>query len=199
VNIPWTDYRTRSVEPTVATGDLFAFGGKSAVASVVQGLCGGPVDHVAPVLRTRAQDELFVVWIIEAVIPEVRAVPLRHRLAAYDGDVWWLPLGPDQQKRCDYRRMTAYMLGSIGRRYDVWQAARVGLHLPNTECEEAYFCSELAGFIYEAGGLLSHKINPSNTDPVEICKWGLWGADYHYVQGNDPRELPGFNTVPVGR
>ena len=98
------------------------------------------------------------VWVIEAVMPEIRMIPLSNALP-FDWVAMGAPWKPETEER---------MIGLIGRpkdkaaRYSQWQAVMGGMGKLKPGTDNLWMCAETAWYAAKLDGIdLGSKIYPS--------------------------------------
>jgi len=197
------------IRQNAKAGDVFAFGGNSWLSDIFKTLQGSPVSHAGTILSaaTGASDHPML---IEATVAfgqnefTVKQSPLEEVIDEYDGHVWWLPLSPAVP--FEEPPFKTFLEGTIGVPFDYAGGAGVILgevldNILGREVEivpedlSAYFCSELVAQALEEAKTVP-PINASEVSPKDLCKWAIFGQDYHFVdQGREVPEIPGYNTI----
>jgi len=208
--MPIIDSNYSQVRNSIAVGDVFAFGGDSTLSKLIKLATQSGVSHVATVTKAveGGRDPVLVESAVRLNADgtqgtfTVSEVTMDVVLQGYP-DIWWLPLGGGQN--LDNGAFLQFILTeAIGKVFDLEQAYELmedeffknhfGIRsdkLP--EDLEKYFCSELVAEAFERGGLVG-AVNASNVTPIDLCRWGIYQADYHRLKGT--KEIYGHNTLP---
>lgn len=179
--------RYGEVRPFIRLGDIIAFEGKGGVSDIIGRWTYWPwykgprVSHVAAVFEvTPMTADGRRVELIESTtlnndegkaIHGVQFTRLSHRIATYNGRVFWYPLTAEAYLSLDPERFTRYCKEQDGKKYDWLQAVLSAVpFLPQRENYERLFCSELAAGALQAGGVLPDSVNASTLTPAELLK-----------------------------
>jgi len=186
-------------------GDLIAFGGKGRFSELIKFATRSPVSHVGVVLQTAALgetgDRFFNMLIESTQLEDFSGVVINRlsdRMRAYDGEVWWLPIGLTDEQIGPF---TDFLFAMNGRPYDMPSALKAGLdaldfggHGPTAATEDysKLFCSELVAGAYKACGLID-DINPSEVTPIDLCRMPIYQAPYKQLSHGTSIKIPGYS------
>lgn len=180
----------------MACGDVIAFAGKGRVSRLIQWKTQSVYSHVGMVLDADMQGGVGkAVLMVESTalrtLPDmasgkfVKGVQmhfLSHRLGAYDGQAWWLPLKEKLPIHAAYnmqkwlRTMHHHQV-----RYDTLQAMGAGCDLfdwmPGLQMEPDFsslFCSELVCKALQIAGVVEDELNASEQTPADVVGYGCF-------------------------
>jgi len=130
----WARAKYEDVRIDLKPGDVIAFGGHGGFSGIIKWWTYNTVDHVAVVLQSNPpdDDELHVGsthQIIEVTSPRdekpgVTINKLQERLAAFEGEIWWLPLNDNIRQKLTLEKFQDFLHQQIGRPYDPLQEAK---------------------------------------------------------------------------
>ncbi|SHH63657.1 hypothetical protein [Ferrimonas marina] len=204
--------------PEMRPGDVIAFGGKGHFSEIIKLGTLSDVSHVGVILQTKipTEDEAdtrFFNQIIESTslhgFNGVQINRFSDRLAAYEGELWWLPLRKEiREGRFDQKAFYDFLFNQARERkgYDMPQAIRSALdaldQLPfgadgptyNREDFSRFFCSELVAAGLEMAGAVG-AVNASEVTPIDLCRWGIYEDTYYQLKGDPGKSISRFNTV----
>lgn len=197
----------------IRTGDIFAFGGKGNFSELIKTVTRANVSHVGVALVSAMADGGERVQIVESTSLDgfsgVCISQTSKRLPAYDGEVWWLPLGGQARAAVNQsgRAFEDFLLGQIGKPYDMSQAVKAGIDLldrfgpgHNREDFSKLFCSELAAAALENVQAFGPgiSINCAEVTPIDLCMFQIYAGTAPILLKGDPKtRIRAFNTLPV--
>ena len=192
----------------IKAGDVIAFGGKGHFSEIIKMATRSPVSHVGVVLQTAALcetgDRYFNMLIESTKLGNFSGVMINRlsdRLRAYDGEVWWLPVGLAKSRETQF---FDFLFAQDGKPYDMPSALKAGLDALDfggngpTAAAEDYsrlFCSELVAGAFKACGLVSDDINPAEVTPIDLCCWPIYQGPYVRLAGGATVEIPGYGYI----
>jgi hypothetical protein len=212
--MPWARARFADVREEIKPGDVIAFGGKGGLARVIKWATLGPVNHVAIVLTAGQPGDSEAdtgpsLQLVESTssrdgYPGVHIRQLEERVEAYEGEVWWLPLGERTRQKLDLDRLDSFLLQQVGKGYDSLQALKsapdlmedvplLGRMTRSEEDSSRFFSSELVAAGLEAGGAIE-SLNSSEVTPMDLCLFSIYQRRYYQLKGAR-KLLSGFNTL----
>ena len=184
----------------MSPGDVIAFGGRGLVSETIQFATNSRVSHVGIVMKTRVttyDTSKYFNQVIESVTEGVTIFRCSERFAAYDGEVWWLPIKKDiRNDRFDQEAFFNFLLASKGKKYDKTQSVKAGLDALdelsfgvlgpsyNKEDFDRFFCSELVAAALGEAGVVSKTINASEVTPIDLCRWDIYRDTYYQLKGD---------------
>jgi hypothetical protein len=201
------------VRSKMQPGDIIAFSGKGNFSELIKWSTRSTVSHVGIVLQSKlligdSPQPGFFNQVIESTslngFSGVAISRLSDRVATYDGELWWLPLGKEARARLKFKEFYDFLLHQERKPYDLPQAVRSALDaldsIPllnkatlNVEDFSGFFCSELAAAGLEAGGVIS-SINASEVTPIDLCMFDVYGKNYYQIKGKR-KLIKGHNTL----
>lgn len=201
------------IRSQIRTGDIFAFGGKSAFSEIIKTATRSGVSHVgiAMVADIPDDDGGQRVQLLESTIHAgtygVVLSQLSRVVTLHPGEVWWLPLAAEPRAAIDHDRrgFEAFCLGQVGKPYDMSQAIGSALDLldglgaGNTEDFARFFCSELAAAALEHAGAFGAgiSVNCSEVTPIDLCMFRLYERCVQLKGDGTLASIKGFNSIAV--
>lgn len=213
----WKTDSYKNVREKMRPGDVIAFSGKGDFSEIIKWVTRAEVSHVGVVVQTmlvvngKPEGEMQNQIIESTTTNGFSGVTLNWlsgRLDSYDGEVWWLPLRRNGPKPLDVGQFVKFLLGQVGRPYDLPQAIRSAMDqldsVPlvraltyNKEDFAKFFCSELVAAGLEAGGVVQN-VNSSEVTPIDLCMFNIFEDDYCQLKGGR-KDIRGFNSLnPTG-
>lgn len=213
----WKMAQYSSVRSQMRPGDVIAFSGKGDFSEIIKWATRAEVSHVGVVVQSKLYTDgqcegEMQNQLVESTLSNgfsgVLLNWLSARLDSYDGEVWWLPLRRGSKPSMDINMFVKFILGQLGRPYDLPQAIRSAMdqldNVPliraltyNKEDFAKFFCSELVAAGLEAGGLIKN-VNSSEVTPIDLCMFNIFEDDYYQLKG-DRKDIRGFNSLdPTG-
>jgi hypothetical protein len=206
-----------SIRSQMLPGDVIAFGGEEDFSTLIKLATRSNVTHVSGLMHARTLKDTvpgrYFNFITESTQMDgmngVGIHRLSDRLANYQGNAWWLPLGDAARERLNEERYFEFLFAQEGKPYDMRQAIKSGIDtfdsIPllkgltlNREDFARLFCSELIAAALEAGGVLP-DINASEVTPGELCRLAIFSGAYFQIAGQERTEIRGYNTMPLKR
>ncbi len=204
------------IRSKIRAGDIIAFGGKGNFSEIIKWATRATVSHVGIILQSTIVDapalgtDHYFNQIIESTSLNgksgVMISRLSDRVATYDGEIWWLPLGAHPRTKVDANLETFYgwCLNQDHKPYDMPQAIKSALDVLdkalgplsptlNQEDFTRFFCSELAAAALEKAGAIP-EINASEVTPVDLCSFRIFETDYVQI-GGATKEIRTYNSV----
>lgn len=202
------------VRDDMKPGDIIAFSGKGHFSEIIKWATRAPVSHVGIILQTQildmeTDDDRFFNQIIESTslkdFSGVTINRLSDRIKTYEGEMWWLPLSDASRAKLNKRKFYNYLFKQDRKPYDTPQALKSALdtldNVPllgkathNKEDFSKFFCSELAAYGLEKGGVVS-SLNSSEVTPIDLCRFKIYKEDYHQISGEEEKKIKGYNTL----
>ncbi len=194
-------------------GDIIAFGGHGRVSKFINFTTDSPVSHVATIYQTSTYGHH------EPQIEHHIAESAKHRkfigvtftllstkIAAYNGNVWWLPLNMESRATLNnnFQQFHDFIVEQHTKKFDVTQAFRSAMEAnsrfsfinklkTNTENHNRFFCSELVSAALVNGGVLP-KMNSSEITPADLCRYKIFAPAYVQLKGST-RHIEKFNSI----
>lgn len=182
-----------SIRGSILPGDVIAFGGYGFVSRTIKKITRFPVSHCGVVLSTSVGSGISLVQIMESTslgdgFAGVQVTRMSDRVRLYDGDLWWLPLSPENRESLDVTALTSFLLAQRGKEYDAPQAIGSAIDIIPDQREDLdkLFCSELVTAALEEASILN-GINASEQTPADVCQFGIY-SEASQIKG-DPQEL----------
>ena len=213
------------VRDQMLPGDVIAFGGKGHFSEIIKAVTRAPVSHVGIIRHVQMRSDFdglsvgdgrYFNEVCESTqvgdFTGVTTGQLSKRLTAYDGEVWWCPLGEKARALFNERAYFDWIFGKEGVKYDIAQAIQAGLDSLDdipivgrvTSAKRDYsklFCSELVAAALIAAGVLPAAINPSEVTPIDLVRMAIYEATPVQLkpsgEGAVAVQIPGYNSVSV--
>jgi len=166
-------------------GDLIFFKGKGLVSKVISAFGGCPVTHVGMILKIDINPR----W-KSAVLMEMREfhggrmLSLANEVDNRCGEMYWVPLDPDERFSLDRKAIVNKMMEYTGKDYSYWQVLKAGIsHLPFVrffyrpsladviERDMPLYCSACVGASIQHGGQDTvHFLANAWTEPCNLYR-----------------------------
>lgn len=177
-------------------GDILLFKGTGVFSTLITALPGAEYSHVGLVYRHEGSLCVFESTslgvlpdaITGAPIDGVQIVPLRQRIASYEGEVFLRPVIGNRDEYF-FSLMSLFVETHHGKPYEQsnWQLASAELDLlpwhANKEDDSSLFCSETAVMLLRELGVIEFDGQPPNeftptdlADNVTACEGFQFGA-----------------------
>ncbi|XOV81288.1 MAG: hypothetical protein ACFHVJ_10135 [Aestuariibacter sp.] len=203
----------REVREQMRPGDIIAFGGRSRFSELIKFSTRSNVSHVAMVFQSKMLNDnkdRYFNQVMEATTYQqfsgVMVNRLSERIANYNGEVWWLPLGESarQQFNDEQEACFEFAMSQERKPYDMPQALRSAIDIDkdwgifdllsrNNEDFTSFFCSELSSAMLEAAKVLP-TINASEITPIDLCRFDIFAERYVQLKG-EPKPIRGYNSI----
>ena len=179
----------KDIRPILQTGDLVAFGGHTAISTVIKTMTASNVSHVGIILEVNtSQASLPLVMLVESTslgsdFAGVRISRMSTRVKAYSGDLWILPIAG----AINIHGVEAYLLSVLGVAYDYKQAIGsafdFSFHGDQKEDLSKLFCSELCTEVYSRNIVDSDVVptNSSEQTPIDVCRFPIYSKVYQIL------------------
>lgn len=174
------------IRPSLAAGDLIAFGGSEWVSRAIMLGTRSAVSHVGIVSRIGVDGVDRVVVLESTTLNGQAGVQenfLSQRVAEYEGRMWVLRLDAPSRNRFDAPRFERTARAMLGRAYDAPGALLSALewfHIASGY--NRMYCSEVVATALREAGVL-----PFDTDcditPIEACRLPVWDTFYYQIKG----------------
>lgn len=194
-------------------GDVIAFSGKGNFSEIIKWATRASVSHVGVILQSKLliegqPQQGYFNQIIESTslngFSGVSISRLSDRLATYDGEMWWLPLGDAVRSRLDLQKFYDFLIHQEHKEYDMPQAVKsaldaldkaplVGGLTYNVEDFSRFFCSELVAAGLEAGSAI-RSLNSAEVTPIDLCMFNIYQPVYYQLKGVD-KDIRAHNTM----
>lgn len=203
----------REVRSLMQPGDIIAFGGRSKFSELIKFSTRSNISHVAVVFQSKMcndDKDRYFNQVIEATTYEqfsgVMLNKLSERIAAYKGEIWWLPLSVSARQKFNQNQAACFEFAWSQHRkpYDLPQALRsavdterdwglLDMMTRNNEDFSSLFCSELASAMLEAAKVLP-KINSSEITPIDLCRFNIFEDKFIQLKGQ-ATSIRGYNSI----
>src|ERR1017187_1059262 len=221
-------------------GDVIAFSGHGFPSDQIKFVTKSPISHVGLVIQSklllngRPQPGMLNQLAESTSLNGFTGVTISRmsdRVAAYNGNVYLLQLDTARRKKGDGVKLVNYLLRQDHKSYAYEPVAQfmlsrlpgIGkLFVSHASLQNHLFCSQ-----YATAGLVEGEyipainekgsvVDPSNTDPQDLCEMKIYRPTYYQIKGTlstgpnaikyggsdlgkqIPLEIPFFNSALVG-
>ncbi len=180
-----------TIRPTLKTGDLIAFGGRTFISANIKMITKSNVSHVGMVLRVNTeQASVPIIMIVESTslgtgFSGVTISRLSTRIESSDDDIWILPVAGAR----NIAGIETYLISTLGVPYDYKQALGSAIDFIDDQDKDLnkLFCSELCNEVYLQNLLTNAKavpLNSSEQTPIDVCNLAIY-KDVFQVNGKE--------------